>query len=266
MYADPNNFVETNSGSASFTYNSGLSATAKYYFGTSYTLDKNGRGYKVSGDLLQGTITSDKVGYYTCFSTNKDVTCQSVNSTMKNYLDNWYKNNLNSYTDKISKDTIFCNNRNISNKTNGTYNNAGHGLNPTMYGYERYYNHANQGKLGPTLSCQLNDSFNVEGTNGNEKLTYPVGLITMDEVNMAGGINGSANMLYYLYSGSTYWTMSPADFSDWFFAIEAIVTSSGELGRNDAWYGYGVRPVINIDPDKITFTGNGTMQDPYVIS
>ena len=24
-----------------------------------------------------------------------------VNSTMKNYLDNWYKNNLNSYTDKI---------------------------------------------------------------------------------------------------------------------------------------------------------------------
>ena len=61
MYADPSNFVETNSGSASFTYNSGLSATSKYYFGTSYTLDKNGRGYKVSGDLIQGTIALIKL-------------------------------------------------------------------------------------------------------------------------------------------------------------------------------------------------------------
>ena len=298
MYADPSNFVETNSGSASFTYNSGLSATSKYYFGTSYTLDKNGRGYKVSGDLIQGTIASDKVGYYTCFSTNKDATCQrlfytlkynsstsmnvsgvgygttsmeqsqsnDVNSTMKNYLDNWYKNNLNSYTDKISKDTIFCNNRTISNKTNGTYNNAGHGMNPTVYGYERFINWASQGKLGPDLSCQLNDSFNVEGTNGNEKLTYPVGLITLDEVLMSGGINGSANTLYYLYSGQNYWTMSPSLFTVWFYAGVAYADSSGELGHNDSWYGYGVRPVVNLDSDNLTFTGNGTMQDPYVIS
>ena len=298
MYADPSNFVETNSGSASFTYNSGLSATSKYYFGTSYTLDKNGRGYKVSGDLVQGTIASDKVGYYTCFSTNKDATCQKlfytlkynsstsmnvsalgygttskeqsqsndVNSTMKNYLENWYKNNLNSYTDKISKDTIFCNNRNISNKTNGTYNNAGYGLNPTIYGYERYINWASQGKLGPDLSCQLNDSFNVEGTNGNEKLTYPVGLITLDEVLMSGGINGSANTLYYLYSGQNYWTMSPSSFNNWFIAYEARVTSSGELGVDWTRGGYGVRPVVNLDSDNLTFTGNGTVSDPYVIS
>ena len=298
MYADPSNFVETNSGSASFTYNSGLSATSKYYFGTSYTLDKNGRGYKVSGDLIQGTIASDKVGYYTCFSTNKDATCQrlfytlkynsstsmnvsgvgygttsmeqsqsnDVNSTMKNYLDNWYKNNLNSYTDKISKDTIFCNNRNISNKTSGTYNNAGYGMNPTIYGYERYVNWASQGKLGPDLSCPANDSFSVSSSKGNGKLTYPVGLITLDEANMAGGINGSANTLYYLYSGQNYWTMSPSYFGSWFDALEAYVTSSGELGHVSAWGGCGVRPVVNLDSDNLTFTGNGTVSDPYIIS
>ena len=298
MYANPDNFVETNSGSASFTYNSGLSATSKYYFGTSYTLDKNGRGYKVSGDIIQGTIASDKVGYYTCFSTNKDATCQRLfytlkynsstsmnvsvlgygttskeqaqsndaNSTMKNYLDNWYKNNLNSYADKLSDSTIFCNNRNISNKTNGTYNNAGYGLNPTIYGYERYNNWASQGKLGPDLSCQLNDSFNVEGTNGNEKLTYPVGLITLDEVLMSGGINGSANTLYYLYSGQNYWTMSPSYSDNWFYVLVANVTSSGVLAHYSTWDVYGVRPVINIDPSKIEFSGNGTMQDPYVLS
>ena len=298
MYADPSNFVETNSGSASFTYNSGLSATSKYYFGTSYTLDKNGRGYKVSGNLVQGTIASDKVGYYTCFSTNKDATCQrlfytlkynsstsmnvsgvgygttskeqsqsnDVNSTMKNYLDNWYKNNLNSYTDKISKDTIFCNNRNISNKTSGTYNNAGYGMNPTIYGYERYVNWASQGKLGPDLSCPANDSFSVSSSKGNGKLTYPVGLITLDEANMAGGINGSANTLYYLYSGQYYWTMSPSYFYGWFVAGEAGVASSGELVHLDTWVGFGVRPVVNLDSDNLTFTGNGTVSDPYIIS
>ena len=298
MYADPSKFAETNSGSASFTYNSGLSATSKYYFGTSYTLDKNGRGYKVSGDLVQGTIASDKVGYYTCFSTNKDATCQrlfytlkynsstsmnvsgvgygttskeqsqsnDVNSTMKTYLENWYQNNLNNYSEKLSKDTIFCNNRSISNKQSGTFTNEGFGMHPTVYGWERYYNYANQGKLGPTLSCQLNDSFSVSNAKGNGKLKYPVGLITVDEVNMAGGVNGSANTLYYLYSGQYYWTMSPSRFDIWFNAYVVSVASSGELSNNWPSDRHGVRPVVNLDTDNLNFSGNGTMSDPYVIS
>ena len=298
MYADPNNFVETNSGSTSFRNSASLSATAQYVFGTSYTLDKNNRGYKVSGDIIQGTIAPDKVGYYTCFSTDKDNVCQKLyftteyysstamevrgvgygttskqqaqsndtDSTIKTYLDNWYQNNLNGYTDKLSQNTIFCNNRNISEKVYSVYNNLGYGINPTIYGYERFINYANQGKLGPTLSCSLNDSFNVNDSKGNDKLTYPIGLITMDEVNMAGGINGSTNTIYYLYSGNQYWTMSPSDESNWFTAAGTAVTSYGEINRNGINNEYGVRPVINLDPDKITFTGNGTMQDPYVIS
>jgi len=173
---------------------------------------------------------------------------------------------LNSYTDKISKDTIFCNNRNISNKTSGTYNNAGYGMNPTIYGYERYVNWASQGKLGPDLSCPANDSFSVSSSKGNGKLTYPVGLITLDEANMAGGINGSANTLYYLYSGQNYWTLSPSSFNCWFNADEARVTSSGELDRDWTSPGFGVRPVVNLDSDNLTFTGNGTVSDPYIIS
>ena len=281
MYADPNNFVETNSGSASFTYNAALSSTAKYYFGTSYTLDKNGRGYKVSGDLVQGTIAQDKVGYYTCFSTNKDETCQrlfytlkydsstamtvsalgygttskqqaqsnDVNSPVKLYADNWYQNNLNNYSEKLSKDTIFCNNRSISKG-------QGYGLSLTYYYDGRK----------PTLSCALNDSFSVSNVKGNGKLKYPVGLITADEVNMAGGKTNSSNMLYYLYNGNSYWTMSPSYIDGWYRAYVINVDSSGKLNSNHTWNGFGTRPVVNLDPDKITFTGNGTMQDPYVIS
>ena len=298
MYANPNNFVETNSGSATFYYNAGLSSTAKYYFSKTYTLDKNSRSYKLTGNIIQGTITPDKEGYYTCFKTDKNETCQrlhyitkynlptavtvsgvgygttskeqsqsnDVNSTIKTYLDNWYKNNLNNYSDNLSKDTIFCNNRTISKKQSGTYTNEGYGMNPTVYGKERFRNHASQGILGPTLNCPLNDRFNVEGTHGNGKLTYPIGLITMDEVNMAGGISSSANALYYLYSGQSYWTMSPNDFADWLGAQEIYVLSSGALDLTWSNTMFGVRPVINIDPSKITFTGNGTMQDPYVIS
>ena len=139
-------------------------------------------------------------------------------------------------------------------------------MNPTIYGYERYVNWASQGKLGPDLSCLANDSFSVSSSKGNGKLTYPVGLITLDEANMAGGINGSANTLYYLYTGQYYWTMSPSRFDAWFFANEAFVTSSGELDRSGTWDGYGVRPVVNLDSDNLTFTGNGTVSDPYVIS
>ena len=282
MYANPNNFVETNSGSAQFTYNIGLSSTAKYYFGTSYTLDKNNRGYKLSGDLIQGTIAPDKVGYYTCFSTSKDATCQKfyytkkynsstsmnvsglgygttskgqaqaneIDSTIKAYLDNWYQNNLSNYDVKLSKKAIFCNNRN----TNG----SGYGLIPTSY--YQYGNH----KLD--LLCSVNDSFNVEGTNGNQKLKYPIGLITVDEVNMAGGVSSSSNTLYYLHSGQYYWTMTPYEFKSWFFADEMLITSAGKITDDWAVIKYGVRPVINIDPSKIEFSGNGTMQDPYVLS
>ena len=296
MYANPDNYIETENISKSFEQ-SGLSSTAKYYFGTSYELDKESRSFKVAGDVIQGTVSPDKVGYYTCFSTNKDATCQrfyytinyvsstamnasiisygtsskeqaqsnDTDSEIKTSLDNWYENNLNDYTDKLSNSTIFCNNRNISAKQDG-YNNLGYGLNPTVYGQERFQNHANQGILGPTLNCSLNDSFSVNGTKGNGKLTYPVGLITADETNMAGGIPTSANTLYYLYSGQSYWTMSPMYFSTWLASYNSYIFEDGTVNDEATSNAMGVRPVINIDTSKIIFSGNGTVSDPYIIS
>ena len=295
MYGDVNNFEQTDSGNLTFNY-TGLSNTAKYYFGTDYTFDKSSRSYKLSGDLHSGTLSSDQVGYYTCFSTSSTASCQRLfyttkyntstsmivkvkgygstslegahanvnDSTMKDYLDSWYSSNLSSVDDKISKDAIFCNNRNISSKTSGTYLNTGYGITPTIYGYERFWNWALQGKLGPTLMCDTDDSFSVN--KGNQKLTYPVGLITADEVNMAGGMTGSVNSLYYLYTGTTYWTLSPSRFNGWFSALEMNVHSSGALNSNDVWGAYGVRPVINLTTDNLTVSGSGTMEDPFVVS
>ena len=61
--------------------------------------------------------------------------------------------------------------------------------------------------------------------------------------------------------------MSPSIFNNNFVANEFNVNSTGELNEwGNTWNGYGVRPVINIDPSQVTFTGSGTMQDPYVIA
>ena len=301
MYGDMSQNVITE-GENTWSY-TGLSATAKYYFGTSYSYDKSKNAFTVTGDMVTATVTeygqqyNDKK-YYTCFSTSKTGTCQRLihvqsyrnatqmnvksvassstsynqahqnlnNSTMKTYLENWYNNNLSSVDDKISKTAYFCNNRQISSKGDGTYKNTGYGITLTMYGHTRIYDW-NGNATGPILTCpQANDKFTVSTSTGNGKQTKPIGLITADEVNMAGGKSRSNNPLYYLYTGTDYWTMSSSYFNDYASAFELYVSYFGELiSWGNVTTTYGVRPVINLNTENLEFTGTGTMQDPFVI-
>ena len=304
MYGDPSD-NQISEAEVAFTY-TGLNSTAKYYFGTSYTFDKSTNTFKLSGDLVQATLSEyrDKYnsnGYYTCFSKSSAGTCQRLNhvqkyvsatsmsvkavewsstsyekahaneveSTMKGYLDSWYNSNLSSIDSKLSKDTIFCNNRELSPYKSSPYVGKGYGVTPAMYSYPRFYNWAGS-SISPSLSCpQENDKFSVTTLKGNGELSKPVGLITADEVSMAGGRTNSQNTLYYLYTGTNYWTMTPSHFHYWNDAYEFYVASSGALAVStvlDVLNGCGVRPVVNLNTDNLTFTGTGTMQDPYVVS
>ena len=302
MYGDPSD-NQISEASVAFTY-TGLNSSAKYYFGTSYTFDKSTNTFKLSGDLVQATLSEyrDKYNtsqYYTCFSTSSTGTCQRLNhvqkyvsatsmsvkavewssttyagahaneknSTMKTYLDKWYDSNLKGMDSKLSKDTIFCNNRQVSTYKSSPYVGDGYGVTPTMYSYPRFYNWSGS-SISPSLTCPgANDKFTVTTTKGNGELSKPVGLITADEVSMAGGRTSSQNTLYYLYTGTTYWTMTPSRFNGDSNAREFDVTAAGELnGWGDVSYGYGVRPVVNLNTENLTFTGTGTMQDPYVVS
>ena len=248
MYGDPSDNVISEA-TAAFTY-TGLGASTKYYFGTSYTFDKASNSFKLSGDLVQATLSEygDKyndAGYYTCFSTSSTGTCQRLNhvqkyvsstsmsvkavewsstsyagahaneedSTIKTYLESWYDSNLSSVDSKLSKDTIFCNNRQLSTYKSAPYVGEGYGVTPAMYSYPRFYNWAGS-SISPSLNCpQDNDKFSVTTVKGNGELLKPVGLITADEVSMAGGRTSSQNTLYYLYTGTDYWTMTPSLFS-----------------------------------------------------
>ena len=43
------------------------------------------------------------------------------------------------------------------------------------------------------------------------------------------------------------------------------MSSGGLVGWYYVDYGYGVRPVINLDSSNLKFTGSGTKENPYVI-
>ena len=112
----------------------------------------------------------------------------------------------------------------------------------------------------------MNDLYTVAvSSKGNKALTYPVGLITSDEVVYAGGFGGKANSTYWLYTNQNYWTMSPYIFSG--NAILFQVCDDGRL--NTGMYptvtgNNGARSVLNLDKN-VQLTGSGTTIDPYKI-
>ena len=113
------------------------------------------------------------------------------------------------------------------------------------------------------LTCpQQNDAFTVsDTTKGNGALTYPVGLLSTDEIVLAGGWSAS-NSGYYLYSGQYWWASSPYDFSG-SNAYVRNVYSNGIANYNYIVnFNSGVRPVFNLKAEVLTY-GDGTMNNPY---
>ena len=176
------------------------------------------------------------------------------NSVVKTVLDNWYNNNLKSYEEFISIEAGFCGDREVANgyewsTTGSTHNYAG---------YERLVTNKT-----PMLKCGNNaDLYTIGGSSkGNHALTNPIGLITADEVAMAGGVYGNVNNNYYLYNGEYYWTMTPSKYPD---ANVFYVWSNGSFSHANVASMYGVRPVINLAHD-LEITGSGTSSDPFVV-
>ncbi len=177
------------------------------------------------------------------------------NSTIKTVVDNWYKTNIldAGYSDKVA-DVIYCNDRSMKSG-------IGYGTIVTYYGanYRLYTNKS------PILTCsQKNDAFTVDDTSkGNGALTYPVGLITADEVAMGGAVHNTSNSSYYLYTGYRYWTMSPYYFeygSAYVFSVREKGIINNAYMLND----YCVRPVLSLKSD-ISVTGSGTQTDPWIV-
>ena len=186
-------------------------------------------------------------------------------STIKAYIDNWYKTNIfGTANEQYLADNVFCNDRSISsNKPGSSYNNLGYGTNITAYRWYYFANRSYNNKM--MLTCpQQNDAFTVsDTTKGNGALKYPVGLLSIDEIVLAGGWNAT-NSGYYLYSGQVWWASSPYYFNS--YANVRFVNSNGYASSiNYVYSSSGVRPVFNLKAEVLA-KGTGTASDPYRIS
>ena len=193
--------------------------------------------------------------------TTNNVHGTGTNSTILTALNTWYSSNLSSYTDDIDGNAGFCGDRTPSTSSSSTNNQGGTGTTITYYGgYIRLITNKQ-----PTFECPDGDLYTTKGSeDGNKALTYPIGLITADEVAYAGGVYGQTNESYYLYTNSNYWTMSPCSYNGG--AHVFLVNSNGWLYSTGVFLGFGVRPVINLKSSVQITGGDGSSGNPYVLS
>ena len=214
--------------------------------------------------------------------TKADVEKNENDSIAKKQLDAWYQdrfstnlNNGKAVTTYLA-DSPFCNDRTISSTyTNGSYSlplhssyQSGYLLTTNSY-YQtrRRLIDAVDPNKSATLLCNKNDNFSVtETTNTNGKLDYPIGLITADEVILAGGKYNEKNENFWLKSNGHFWTMSPSYFfSTPMGAREFYVFPTGLMSNNSVVNSYGLRAVISLKSDTQIMMGDGTASNPYVI-
>ena len=190
-------------------------------------------------------------------------TNQTNSSTIKTIIDNWYTSNLEAkgYTKYLSTTAVYCNDRTYT--IDGSFTNFG----------ARTRLETNK---TPSYDCATTeDKFTVDTSTGNGKLTYPIALMTADEVSFAGGLYVNNAPTWYYYNsangsstGSTFWwLLSPAYWYDSVALVFRVLGSSGpgSFNRNSVNNAYGVRPAISLKSCTLYSTGNGSASDPYTI-
>ena len=189
-------------------------------------------------------------------------------STIKTYVDNWYKNNLTAYTKYLSNDAVYCNDRNLASGQ--------------TYSTTKSFDYASSERLGrytiaPTYNCtNKSDAFSVN--NASAKLDYPVGLMSIDELSYAGGeFNTSLTAPYAWYytnakgessySDLEFWSLSP------YFWYRSRLDEWKVLGSSDPGRlnGFGVssmgavRPLVSLSSCNLISRGDGSPENPYIV-
>ena len=277
--------IRTNAdGSIRLLYHGTSTAATDAYIGTSKFNEK-------SRDSMY-------VGYMYGTSGSQESNRTNTNdSTIKTSIDNWYASNMTSYTKYLSPTAVYCNDREVA--TGSTYKVAKYIKNDTetliayldpsdtktavetlpeidsanfkFKPYERLYTNKT-----PTYDCtNNNDKFTVDASTGNGKLTYPIALMTADEIAYAGGVQSQNASTMWYYTNSSFesstgsiwwWSLSPYSWigSD---ALSWIVYDSDNPGDLNYRVSLlrGVRTVVSLKSCIKYSTGNGTSETPYEI-
>ena len=169
----------------------------------------------------------------------------TTNSIIKTYLDNWYTKyfNENISTSRFIK-TAFCNDRN----TSSTWASTGSRVEYAPY------TRLSADTPTPTFEC-----------NTADVVTNNLGLITADEIVLAGGKYNTDNSAFYLNNNMAYWAGSPYGFVDGDSSVFVLNPLFG-LGRG---YVYtrsdAARGVVSLSSES-KLLGSGTYNDVYIVS
>lgn len=195
--------------------------------------DKNWKIVKINGDgsvklVLDGTIEELNKYYESEFSFE--------NSKISESLNNWYNVNLKDYSDYIAY-YKFCNDI-VTEEESTNY-----------IGYSRIITN----KI-PMYVCLGN------------KVNTKIGLLTADEVSMAGA-STNENKNFYLYNENiktAYYLMTGAEYKNGTY-YPFLVNTDGSIIANTAGNLLrSIRPVINIIKNA-KISGNGSLEEPYEI-
>lgn len=166
-----------------------------------------------------------------------------VNNNVMVYLEDWYNNVIVSKgLDKYVDNSMFCNDSSYTTTNYHTY----------FGGFERLVT-----SYKPSFICK--DTTADFGGKYNQK----IGIISADEVALAGGLYETNNQKYYLYNGENFFTSTPSEYY-YYNAYVFTVSDTGALQSTKINTEYGIRPVISL-VSTVTVSGRGTIDDPYTI-
>ena len=181
-------------------------------------------------------------------------------STIKERLDTWYISNFAKATDYFDDDAMYCSNRKLTDFVyqGVLYDKLGYANNSSGYYFMKEYTIDNN-KL--SYYCNnSNDRLTVTNDYGSKVLTYPVGLLTLDELYFSGLLKNGNN---FLRIDDNYWTMTPAYYNG-ANAYNYIVKGNG-VNPTNVSDEYGIRPVITLKSNIKYTSGDGSLETPYIV-
>ena len=180
-----------------------------------------------------------------------------TDSFIKKEVDTWYNNTLGSNSLYDSKVIL---GRYCSDSSGYRYDET--------FGMNIFSSYDRLGQARSNFAKDNAPSFICPSTNESYGGSYRLkaGLITADELVYAGesfNVTGNSYLNPGEY-GMSYWSMVPMTFRNnyafvWSFDILLLLTWP-------VYSDYAVRPVINLTTENMTLTGDGTIDNPYMLA
>jgi len=231
----------------------------------------------MTGASSNGTVNYIVLGGYDNYADYLNASITGSNdSIIKGVIESWFEDEGLNNREGDLEDTIFCNDLSMTSSSVGILagDDATSFSNIIYFGAYSRVGVDDGVNYYPSLDCpNRRDAYTKnDEENGNGLLNYKVGLLTADEMTMAG-IHVSNSFPYgsSSYLGDVWynWTMSPLSFSGAsrtnYRGNYYVATSGNFFNRNIFNDKSGLRPVVSLKKGTSFSSGTGLKTDPYIV-